>query len=71
MPFTTGAGEAMDGEPAAKRGCSPVTVVVQLGLAGRTVALQVPSALKVSDLRARIALASPDFEHETCQPWEG
>lgn len=58
-------GEAM--EPAAKRGCwDPVTVVVQLGLAGRTVALQVPSALTVSDLRARIALASPDFEHETC-----
>eukprot|EP00434_Breviolum_minutum_P016925 symbB.v1.2.014933.t4/scaffold1103.1/size137753/9 len=54
-------------EPAAKRGkASPshIEVSVSLGLAGRTVSLSVPRQIQVSDLRAQIALASPDFEHE-------
>ncbi len=54
-------------EPAAKRGkASPsnIEVSVSLGLAGRTVSLSVPRQIQVSDLRAQIALASPEFEHE-------
>jgi hypothetical protein len=42
-----------------------VEVTVQLGLAGRTVAVAVPETMRVSDLRAQLALASPDFEHVT------
>ena len=56
-----------------------VEVTVQLGLAGRSVCVAVPETMRVSDLRAQLALASPDFEHETWKnigrkpgekPWE-
>jgi len=61
--------KAMDATSAAKRprwaDSATVEVTVQLGLAGRTVAVAVPETMRVSDLRAQLALASPDFEHVT------
>lgn len=52
-------------EPAAKRGkASCLKVCLQVGLAGRSVSVSVPSDITVSDLRAQFAFATPDFEHE-------
>lgn len=48
-----------------------VEVAVQLGLAGRTVAVEVPETMRVSDLRAQLALASPDFQHVTWKKTRG